>query len=114
MIKFLFFFLFHFIMNKFFLKINFLIDKKDTSEHKKKITTNVRPPLTGGFIFVVFLSIISIEQNYGFLFVIISLYFIGLMSDLNLLSSPIKRIILQCCLILLFIQLTIYLLKLYH
>ena len=103
MIKFLFFFLFHFIVNKFFLKINFLVDKKETSEHKKKITTDTKTPLTGGFTFIVFFSFISIEHHYSFLIAIILLYAVGLMSDLNLLTSPIKRIIFQSCLILSFI-----------
>ena len=103
MIKFLFFFLFHFIVNKLFLKINFLIDKKEISEHKKKIITDSKTPLSGGFIFIVFFSFISIEHHYSFLIAIILLYAVGLMSDLNLLTSPIKRIILQSCLILSFI-----------
>ena len=103
MTKFLFFSLFHFIINKFFLKINFLIDKKETSKHKKKVVTGKRTPLACGFVFIVFLFIIPIEKNYVFLISIFFLYLIGLMSDLNLLTSPIKRIVLQSCLILSFI-----------
>jgi len=103
MIKFLFFSLFHFIVNKFFLKINFLVDKKETSDHKKKIINDLKTPLSGGFIFIIFFLFVLFEDNYSFLISVILLYALGLMSDLNLLTSPIKRIIIQIFLILSFI-----------
>ena len=41
MINFLIFLVIYFILNKICLKFNFLIDKKETSEHKKKILTDM-------------------------------------------------------------------------
>jgi len=103
MIKFLFFSLLHFVINNFFLKINFLIDKKRTSDHKKKVFTNIKTPLSGGIIFMICFPFIQIEQNFILLFTLLALYVTGFLSDINLLTSPIKRIILQASFILVFI-----------
>tara|TARA_B100001123_G_C15287536_1_gene1016166 strand:- start:929 stop:1951 length:1023 start_codon:yes stop_codon:yes gene_type:complete len=103
MIKFVLFSLIHFVINNFFLKINFLIDKKKTSFHKKKVFTNIKTPLSGGIIFIIFFPFIQTEQNFILLFTLLALYVIGFLSDINFLTSPIKRIILQTSLILIFI-----------
>ena len=103
MIKFLFFSLLHFVINNFFLKINFLIDKKEASDHKKKVFTNIKTPLSGGIIFMICFPFIQIEQNFILLFTLLALYVTGFLSDINLLTSPIKRIIVQAFFILVFI-----------
>ena len=102
MINFSVFFIIHFLLNKICLKRNFLIDQKDTSEHKKKIITEAKTPLTGGLVFIIFFIFILFESNYLLLISLISLYLVGLMSDINYLSSPLKRIILQSLLIIMF------------
>ena len=103
MINFLIFLVIYFILNKICLKFNFLIDKKETSEHKKKILTDINTPLTGGLIFIIYFIYISIYGNHILLISTIILYAIGLMSDVNFLSSPIKRILLQSLVILMFV-----------
>ena len=103
MINFSVFFIIHFLLNKICLKRNFLIDQKDTSEHKKKIITEAKTPLTGGLVFIIFFIFILFESNYLLLISLISLYLVGLMSDINYLSSPLKRIILQSLLIIMFV-----------
>ena len=103
MIKFLIFAIFHYFLNKLLLKKNFLIDKKESSEHKKKIYTQEKTPLAGGLMFISCLFITPVDPNYLFFISIIAFYILGLMSDLNLLSSPIKRIILQCSIVLVFL-----------
>ena len=106
MIKFLLLLLLHFILNKLCIKINFLIDKNYISEHKKKIINDTKIPLAGGFVFIIFFSFIQIHENHILLFSTFSLYVVGLMSDLNILASPLKRIIVQSLIILLFILIT--------
>mgnify|MGYP001182561489 FL=1 len=46
---------------------------------------------------------IQIEQNFILLFTLLALYVTGFLSDINLLTSPIKRIIVQAFFILVFI-----------
>ncbi len=103
MINFLSFFVIHFFINKICLKTNCLIDKKDTSDHKKKITTEDKTPLSGGLVFIIFFSFVIPHENYILLTSLVLLYFIGILSDINYLSSPSKRIILQSLLVLSFI-----------
>ncbi len=103
MIKFLFFLFFHFVINFFFKKVNFLIDKKEISDHKRKILTNAKTPLSGGFIFLIFFPFVQTEQNLFLLSTVLALYLVGFMSDINFLTSPVKRIILQAFFILFFI-----------
>ena len=103
MIKFLIYTSIHFLINIIFLKYNFLIDRINTSEHKKKIFTDIKTPLAGGFVFIIIYPFIDPSQNYILLFFLLSLYFLGLMSDINYISSPKVRIILQTIFILSFI-----------
>ncbi len=103
MINFIIFFIIHFLINKICLKTNYLIDKKDTSDHKKKIVTETKTPLSGGLVFIIFFIVVIPQENYVLLASIIFLYFIGIISDVNYLSSPLKRIILQSLLIISFV-----------
>ena len=50
MTNFIIFFIIHFFINKICLKTNYLIDKKDISDHKKKIITETKTPLSGGLV----------------------------------------------------------------
>jgi len=103
MIKFILYFMIHYLINKIFVKKEFLIDQIETSAHKKKIVTNSITPLSGGFIFIIIFPFIDISQNYILLFSLLFLYILGLMSDINYISSPKIRIILQTVCILIFI-----------
>ena len=103
MIKFLLYFSFHYFINIIFIKYNFLIDKLSISDHKKKISSNLVTPLSGGVIFILIFPFIDENQNYLLLFSIISFYILGIMSDINFISSPKVRIILQTVSILFFL-----------
>ena len=74
MTNFVFFFVIHFFINKICLKTNYLIDKKDSSDHKKKIITEDKTPLSGGLVFIIFFSFIIPHENYVLLISIILLY----------------------------------------
>ena len=103
MIKLLLFAIFHFITNKIFIKKNFLLDNQNISHHKKKVISNLKTPLSGGFIFMIL--VIFSSQNLGYLlfFFILALYLIGLFSDTNFIPSPKIRILLQALCVLFFI-----------
>ena len=103
MINFLLFTLFHFITNKFLIKKNFLLDRQDTSEHKKQVLSNLKTPLSGGFVFIIFIIFADLDLNYILLFSVFALYLIGIASDINYISSPKTRIFLQAICVLFFI-----------
>ena len=95
MINFIFFFIFHFLVNNLCLKLNFLIDKKETSDHKKKVFNKLKTPLTGGLIFIIYYIFVIPHKNFHLLFLTITMYFVGIISDINYLSSPIRRLFFQ-------------------
>ena len=95
MINFIIFFIIHFFINKICVKTNYLIDKKDISDHKKKIITETKTPLSGGLVFIILFIFVIPYENYILLASLIFLYFVGIMSDINYLSSPLKRFVLQ-------------------
>ena len=103
MIKFLLYSIIYYLINIIFIKYNFLIDKLNISNHKRKISSNLVTPLSGGVIFILIFPFIDLNQNYFLLFAIISFYVLGLMSDINFISSPKVRITLQTLSILSFL-----------
>ena len=85
----------HFLLNKFFIYKNILLDKIDISEHKRGVAIDKKTPLTGGLIFVIFLFFTPILEDQIFIISVLMIYLLGLLSDVNILSSPPKRIFFQ-------------------
>ena len=89
-----------------FNKNNFLIDQVNYSKHKQ-LTKNLpkSPPLCGGsliFIFsVLFFKGLILLKIFGFFILII-----GILSDINKISSPAKRILVQSIVAVSFIYLS--------
>lgn len=101
MIKLILFFFIHLFLNKFLTHFKILLDKQEISEHKQKVITNKYTPLTCGLIFIIFFFFTTLNNSFYLFFVIFSLYLLGLLSDLDILASPLKRIIFQTSIILL-------------
>ena len=88
--------IFNFLLNKFDL----IKDKKDTSLHKRFIENKFEPPFSGG-IFIILLIVIYLNASLIFKFLILTIFFIGFFSDLNLFKSINLRFYLQFILVLL-------------
>jgi len=65
------------------------------SDHKRFVSTS-KVSLLGGLIFLIFLSLKLNINNYFFF---IPFFFLGLLSDINFLSDPKKRLLIQIILI---------------
>ena len=103
MINFLLFTLIHFLVNFVLKRKNLLIDQKMSSAHKNKIKTNISTPLASGLVFIICFIFILQGQNYILFLGLVLLYLIGLLSDINFIPSPFKRIIFQTISILFFV-----------
>ena len=69
---------------------------------KHQSFVNKSVPLMGG-IFSILPTLYLFLPNYNFFcYVFVSLFILGLLSDLNILASPKKRFLLQCLIILFF------------
>ena len=87
------------ILNFVFKKYQILIDQTNISFHKRFINGHKTTPLSGGLIFFLIL-IFFLPENYKHLNILIFFIFLtGLLSDLNILHSPIFRIIFQIIII---------------
>ena len=85
------------IINYIFIKYDFLIDKK-FFPHKSFVSQNP-VPISGGLIFILS-TLLFLEFKSYFNYIIFLIFFVGILSDLNILKSPHKRFILQVTIIL--------------
>ena len=92
------------VINHFLTKKKFLLDKK-YSPHKS-FTNNDVVPLSGGLIFLLSICIFYPSEFYFFKSTLCAIFLIGIFSDLNIISSPTKRIIIQAFIILVFLYLS--------
>lgn len=90
----------YFVLNKFFIYKNVLLDKIDISKHKQGVAIEKKTPLTGGLVFVIFMFFTPILKDQIFVISVIMIYLLGLLSDVNILSSPSKRIFFQSLIII--------------
>ena len=85
------------IINYILIKYDFLIDRK-FFPHKSFVSQN-SVPISGGLIFILgTLFFLKFETNINY--IIFLIFFVGILSDLNILKSPHKRFILQVAIIL--------------
>ena len=91
-----------YFLNYLFKKNQIFIDKVKISDHKK-FTKEKNVPFTGG-IFVLFAIFYTLDDfnliNLSILFLI---FLLGIFSDLNKITSPVIRILIQSLLILIYI-----------
>ena len=80
--------------NKFFLE-NYQLD------HQK--LTNIQVPSVGGYFLIIPIIIFFYKDHLFFSTICILIFSLGVFSDLNILSSPKKRFIIQFLLILIFV-----------
>ena len=85
------------IINYILTKCNFLIDEK-FFPHKSFVSKN-SIPISGGLIFVLTIPLfLRFENNFSY--IIFLIFFVGVLSDLNILKLPNKRFFLQISVIL--------------
>ena len=93
--------LFTLIVNFFLKKTETLLDKK-YSNHKN-LTGNEEVPLSGGIVFLSSILIFYQTEFYQFKIVLFAIFLVGIISDINLISSPLKRIIIQLLIVSIFL-----------
>ena len=90
-------------VNYTFLKYSFFLDKKFFPH--KSLVSQKSIPVSGGLIFVLITAFFyRFESNFNYLILLI--FFVGALSDLNYLKSPLKRFILQISIIFVLIFLS--------
>ena len=91
------------ILNFIFKKYLILIDQTNLSYHKSLVNEYKTIPLSGGLIFFLIL-LFFLPENYKYLNILFFFIFLtGLLSDLDILHSPIFRFIFQTIVILIYL-----------
>ena len=81
------------IINYFLKKNNLLLDTKYSSH--KSLVSNDEVPLSGGIIFLFSILIFYESEFYQFKIILLAIFLTGILSDINFISSPNKRIVIQ-------------------
>ena len=82
------------VLNFLFNKFDLIKDKKSTSFHKRFIENKTEPPFSGG-VFLIITIFLFLDLDWFFKSFLMLIFFIGLLSDLNLFKSTNLRFFLQ-------------------
>ena len=99
--NYIFFVILAFLINLILRKNNFLIN--NTGQDHQTYTVDEKIPLSGGVLILIFFYYYYNSFDLRFLSYLTIFFLIGLLSDLNLIKSPIYRFIIQSLLILVLI-----------
>ena len=87
-------------------KYQILVDQKNISFHKSFVVEKKNTPLLGGLIFILSLIFfLPVDYLYFKIFIFL-IFFVGLLSDINLLRSPTIRILFQVSIIISYLLLS--------
>ena len=94
------------ILNFVFSKTNYLIDfsNKGISNHKTFVNLNNKVPITGGIFFIIAAFYINTFSNIYFLIFLFLIFLLGILSDIEILNSPKKRLFFQFIIIFIFVM----------
>ena len=99
----LFYILIIFFLNNLILKKNFL---KSNTGFNHQLFVNKSVPLTGGIILFIPIIYLFFDDQFTLIIFYSFIFILGLLSDLNILSSSKKRFFLQFIIILIFVAIT--------
>ena len=91
---------FIYFINTFFKKKGYLIN--NTGQSHQEFSSKIYTPLTGGIFLLLFLIFNNFE-DWIFLFYFVLLFSIGVITDLDIIKSPSKRIVIQIIYLILFV-----------
>ncbi len=91
------------ILNFVLIKKGFLIDRVFDKEIHKKFINEEAVPLSGGAILLLNCFFLNFFDNFYYQFCFVILFFIGLLSDTANLTTPLKRLLMQFLLIIIFL-----------
>ena len=94
--------LFYF-MNLIILKKNFLIDVKNISFHKQLISKDI-VPISGGIIILINSLLFNFFESFVNQIIMIIIFLIGFLADIQKFNSPLKRLVYQLFVILIFVS----------
>lgn len=103
---FLFFLLLIILLNALLKKFNFLLENEDKSSHRKIFLTNNKKIQSGGLFLTIVLTSIFYDHNIYLVTSLILMFFLGMFSDIEFISSPKIRFFFQIIIIIFLIIFT--------
>ena len=92
-----------YLINKYLLKKKFLLDRVSDQDIHKQFLSLKSVPLSGGLILIINCVVLNYFDNYYNQILFISIYALGVLSDLGKFNSPKKRLIIQVIIISLYL-----------
>ena len=92
------------ILNYIFSQFTFLKDKKNISTHKLFTNSLSTPPFSGGIILLITIVFFISKENIYLSYLFFIFFFIGFLSDTNILKSANIRFILQIFFLIIFLN----------
>ena len=83
------------MFNIIILKKNFLLDNLHFSKHKNFTTSDIRIPVSGGFLITIFIIFFNQDYDSLSLFLLCVIFFSGFLSDIYKNFSPLLRLLIQ-------------------
>ena len=93
-------FIFFFFINKILVSKKLFIDPKHNSYHKSFLDNSGDVPFSGGILILTSCLFFLPFKTPFLIFFILSLFLVGILSDLEIIKSPSKRIFLQIFIVL--------------
>jgi UDP-N-acetylmuramyl pentapeptide phosphotransferase/UDP-N-acetylglucosamine-1-phosphate transferase len=87
------------LLNKIFIRKNFLIDQKKLIH--KSFTSSDLVPITGGFLIII--NMLFVNNNYLSNIFFLIIFFFGILSDLFVIENPKKKLFLQFLIVIFFL-----------
>ena len=92
-----------YLINFILIKYSALIDNTNYSNHKKFTNNFSVTPLSGGIFLFMNLVLFNLQQEFTFILFLFLIGTIGILSDLNKVNSPYKRLFLQTIVVIAYI-----------
>ena len=89
-----------YIINLFFIKINFLVENDKGIAHRSMLVAKSKKVQSGGFFLLITTLCTLYDSNINLTIALVLIFFLGVFSDIDLIRSPKIRILLQLMIIL--------------
>ena len=89
-----------YLINLLFIKLNFLVEDESSNSHRKILALKNKKVQSGGLFLLTTILFIVFYSDIDLTLVLILIFFLGVLSDMDLIKSPKFRILLQLTIII--------------
>lgn len=99
-------FIFYILLNKLLINKKFFLDPSKNLSHKSFLNNSDKVPFSGGILILIACLFFLPLENIIFKLFLLLISIVGILSDLEILKSPFKRIVFQTFIVGIFVAIT--------